>query len=96
MKFAVNDFTLRRITAKHLRIQSPYNTYICTTVCLQARSRTPDEETIMAILDSEPNDYLYMCAKEDFSGQHNFAVSYSDHVQNALRYRYALDRNSIH
>ena len=50
----------------------------------------------MAILDSEPNDYLYMCAKEDFSGQHNFAVSYSDHVQNALRYRYALDRNNIH
>lgn len=95
VKFAVNDFTLRRITAKHLRIQSPYNTYLHHGLP-PGPIRTPDEETIMAILDSEPNDYLYMCAKEDFSGQHNFAVSYSDHVQNALRYRYALDRNNIH
>lgn len=95
VKFAVNDFTLRRITAKHLKVESPYNTYLNFGLP-PGPIRTPDETTIRAILNSDPNDYLYMCAKDDFSGRHNFSTSYSEHMQNALRYRHALDRNDIH
>lgn len=94
VKYAVGDFTLRRITSKHLQVQSPYNTYIHQGLP-PGPIRTPDLNTVRIILNSEPNDYLYMCAKEDFSGTHNFATTFTEHTQNAIRYRHALDRNNI-
>ena len=48
-----------------------------------------------AVLDAPEHDYIYMCAREDFSGYHNFATDYATHQANARRYRQALDRRGI-
>lgn len=94
VRFALGDFTIKRVTGKHLQTESPYNTYRHRGLP-PGPIRTTSVETIDAILDSRPHDYLYMCAKEDFSGRHNFAVSYSEHQANARRYQQALDLRGI-
>ncbi|MCM1021033.1 MAG: endolytic transglycosylase MltG [Muribaculum sp.] len=95
VKFAVGDFALRRITGKHLEVKSPYNTYLNEGLP-PGPIRMPDARTIDAILDSAPNNYIYMCAREDMSGLHNFTASAQQHMQNAARYRAALNRRGIH
>lgn len=95
VKFAWNDFTLRRITNKHLTIDSPYNTY--KNVGLPPGPiRIPSPEGIDAVLNHDKNNYLYMCAKEDFSGTHNFATTLSEHNRNARKYWDALNRRKIY
>lgn len=94
VRYAVGDFTIKRVTGKHLQTDSPYNTYRHRGLP-PGPIRTTSVETIDAILDSEPHDYLYMCAKEDFSGRHNFAVTYAEHQANARRYQKALDQSGI-
>jgi len=94
VKFAIGDFSLRRIRGEHLKIQSPYNTYINPGLP-PGPIRIASARTIDAILDSRPHNYIYMCAKEDFSGTHNFATDYSTHLANARRYRQALNRRNI-
>ena len=94
VRFALNDFTIRRVTSAHLHADSPYNTYLHAGLP-PAPIRTSSVKTIDAVLDSKPSDYIYMCAKEDFSGFHNFASNYRDHVANALRYQHELDKRGI-
>lgn len=95
VKFALGDFSLRRIMHKHLNVQSPYNTYRNKglppgPICI------PSIAGIDAVLNHATNDYIYMCAKEDFSGTHNYAVSYAEHQRNAARYAKALNQRNIH
>lgn len=94
VRFAIGDFTIQRITKADLRTESPYNTYIHSGLP-PGPIRTTSRETVDAILNAEPNNYLYMCAKEDFSGTHNFATTYDRHLENAVRYQAALDRHGI-
>lgn len=94
VRFAVGDFTIRRVTGKYLGVESPYNTYRHAGLP-PGPIRTTSAATIDAILDSKPNDYIYMCAKEDFSGSHNFSVTFEEHQRNAARYQSALDRRGI-
>lgn len=94
VKYAIKDWGLRRILHKHLTYDSPYNTYLHkglppTPIVLPALS------SIEAVLHPENNSYLYMCAKEDFSGQHNFATTYTQHLQNARKYTQALNKRKI-
>lgn len=95
VRYAANDFEMKRVTQAALRTQSPYNTYLHQGLP-PGPIRTTSLATVQAILDSEPNDYLYMCAKEDLSGTHNFASDYAEHTRNALRYQHALDERGIH
>lgn len=94
VKFAVGDFSLRRILHKHLSCSSPYNTYRHAGLP-PGPIRFPQAATIRQVLDAPDNDYIYMCAKEDFSGYHNFTSNYSVHLENAARFRRALDARGI-
>jgi len=94
VKFAVGDFELRRILNVHLAIDSPYNTYKNSGLP-PGPIRIPSIAGIDAVLNYTQHNYLYMAAKDDFSGRHNFAVTLSEHNQNAAKYREALNRNNI-
>lgn len=94
VRYAGGDFSVKRIKNPN-SIDSPYNTYIHMGLP-PGPIRTTSVETIDAILDSKPHDYIYMCAKEDFSGYHNFASTYAEHQANARRYKRELDRRGIY
>jgi UPF0755 protein len=92
--FAVGDFTLKRVLHKHLEYDSPYNTYMYAglppgPICL-ATTITMD-----AVLNYEKHKYIFFCAKEDFSGYHNFAETNAEHERNARKYREALNKRKI-
>ena len=95
VKFATGDFSIRRLNATHIAIKSPYNTYHVTGLP-PGPIRIPDAATIDAVLDAPRHNYIYMCAREDFSGYHNFAVDYETHKANARRYQAELNRRNIH
>ena len=90
VKFALRDFTLKRIYDKYTRFVSPYNTYLNSglppgPIC------TPSVRTLDAVLKAPQTDYLYFVAKPDFSGYSNFAADYATHMINAKAYQTALD-----
>ena len=89
VKFALRDFSLKRILSGHLQKESPYNTYLHTglppgPIC------TPQTETIDAVLDSPETDYLYFVANSKFDGSHIFTTNYDDHMKHAREYQKAL------
>lgn len=93
--FAAQDFTIRRVLDKHKEIDSPYNTYKYTGLP-PGPIRAPSIQAINAVLNHEDHNYLYMCAKEDFSGYHNFATNLQAHLANARRYQRALSQAGIY
>jgi len=92
--YALGDFTVNRVLAAFKQIISPYNTYMFAglppgPICL------PDIASLDAVLNYTQHQYMYFCAKEDLSGRHSFAVTYSQHLANARRFQKALDRRGI-
>ena len=92
--FAKHDFTIRRVLNRDLAFDSPYNTYLHTGLP-PGPVMMPSINAINAVLDYKKTGYLYMCAKEDFSGYHNFATNVADHQANARKFREALDKRNI-
>ncbi|UII22875.1 endolytic transglycosylase MltG [Fulvivirga ligni] len=87
--FASGDFALKRVLNEHKEIDSPYNTYMYPGLP-PGPINMPTIRSIDAVLNYEHNDYIYMCAKEDFSGYHNFASNYAQHMVNARKYQRQL------
>ncbi|MBC6366923.1 endolytic transglycosylase MltG [Algoriphagus sp. AK58] len=92
--YATGDFTLKRILNIHKEIDSPYNTYKNTGLP-PGPINLPDINSLNAVLNAEKHNYMYFCAKEDFSGYHAFAVTYNEHLTNARRYQAALNSAKI-
>ena len=92
--FALNDFTIKRVLSRYLSYNSPYNTYLHTGLP-PGPVMMPSVNALNSVLDYKKNDYIYMCAKEDFSGYHNFATNVTDHLANAHKYQKALDERNI-
>jgi UPF0755 protein len=87
--FAVGDFSIKRVLNEHKEVDSPYNTYKRTGLP-PGPINMPEISTLNAVLNYQKHNYIYMCAKEDFSGYHNFATNLSDHNKNARSYQKAL------
>ena len=94
VKFATKDFAARRIYHNMLTTDSPYNTYKYEGLP-PGPIRNPTVAGIDAVLNLVHHNYLYMCAKEDFSGTHRFASTYPEHMANAQKYSEALNARGI-
>ena len=94
VKFALGDFARKRILLADLEVESPYNTYKNTGLP-PGPIRIASIAGIESVLNYAKHNYIYMCAKEDFSGTHNFAVTLSEHNANARRYQAALNKLNI-
>jgi len=92
--FSNNDFTIRRVLNRHLTIDNPYNTYRYKGLP-PGPINMPPIVAIDAVLNPEHHEYIYMCAKEDFSGYHNFAKTVAEHQVNARKFQQALDERNI-
>ena len=93
--YAIGNFNIKRVLRAHYQINSPFNTYRIDglppgPICF------PDIVSIDAVLNAESHDYLYMCAKPDFSGYHVFARTLSEHNRNAELYRRELNKRRIY
>ncbi|MDB4920377.1 endolytic transglycosylase MltG [Mucilaginibacter sp.] len=92
--FAENDFTIKRVLTRYLSINSPYNTYLHTGLP-PGPIMMPSVNAVNAVLDYQKSDYIYMCAKADFSGYHAFATNVADHMVNARKFQQALNERNI-
>lgn len=93
--FALNDFSITRVLDVHKEIDSPYNTYKHTGLP-PGPINFPSPVYIDAVLNAAAHNYLYFCAKSDFSGYHNFSKSYRQHLVYAREYQRALNRRKIY
>lgn len=94
IKFAWQDFSLRRILLKHLEIESPYNTY--KNIGLPPGPiRIPRAATMDAVLNMQPSNYLFMCASAEFNGTHHFSSTYAEHSRYAKIYQAELNKRGI-
>lgn len=95
VKYALNMKGITRILNKHLKVDSPYNTYVYKGLP-PGPITMPPIVALDAVLNYERHNYIFFCARETFDGQHNFAATLSQHMANARRYHKALDaRRSV-
>ena len=93
--FAAQDFTIKRVLNIHKEIDSPFNTYKYKGLP-PGPINMPEMKAIDAVLNYEKHNYIYMCAKEDFSENHNFATNLVDHNRNATKYQRALNKARVY
>lgn len=95
VKYALGDFSIQRILTADTRIDSPYNTYRYRGLP-PGPINLPSISSLNAVLNYEEHSYIYMCAKEDFSGYHRFAKTLMEHNRNARLFQQALNNRKIY
>lgn len=94
VKFANNKPNLRRVLYKHLKVDSPYNTYKYHGLP-PGPLRIPEKKAIDAVLHYQRHKYLFMCAKPEYSGYHNFSTNEKQHRRYAKLYHRWLKKEGI-
>ncbi|MCT4699417.1 endolytic transglycosylase MltG [Tenacibaculum haliotis] len=88
------DFVVKRVLNKDLKIKSPYNTYQNTGLP-PSLIAMPDVSSIDAVLNFKKHNYFYMCASVDKIGFHDFANSLAQHNRNAAKYQRWITQRGI-
>jgi UPF0755 protein len=88
--YAIGDYSIRRVLTKHTLYDSPYNTYVYTGLP-PGPINCPSISALEGVLNYEKHNYYFFCARDDFSGYHDFSVTWEEHKQKAREYRKALD-----
>ena len=94
VKFAIGDFTIKRILFADLEIDSPYNTYKYPGLP-PGPIHMPPVSYIDAVLNYEQHDFIFMCASGDGSGYHLFAKTLTEHNRNRDIYIQTLNKQGI-
>jgi len=92
--YALKNFSLKRVLSEDKNVESPYNTYKFVGLP-PGPINIPEKSSIDAVLNYKHHDYIYMCAKDDLKGYHNFAKTIDQHNINAIKYQRALNRRNI-
>jgi len=92
--FAVGDFNIKRVLSGHKAVDSPYTTYKYNGLP-PGPIAIPSRQAVDAVLNKENHDFLFFCAREDFSGYHNFTKDFTEHLRNARIYQAALNKAGI-
>ena len=82
-------YTLNRILKVHLKVDSPYNTYMHFGLPPGPIS-CPPKSCLEAVLNPASHNYLFFCADPSFNGSHRFAATYAEHMINAKAFQKAL------
>lgn len=85
---------IRRVLNKHLRIDSPYNTYKNYGLPPGLISM-PSIQAIDAVLNFEKHNYYFFAANPSKPGFHSFARTLSEHKKNARKYQKDLSKRGI-
>ena len=88
------DFVVKRVLYKDLKIDSPYNTYIHRGIP-PSLIAMPDISSIDAVLFSAKHNYIFMCVNVDKLGYHAFAATAREHSKNAAKYHRWLNQQGI-
>ncbi|MFY0608075.1 MAG: endolytic transglycosylase MltG [Cyclobacteriaceae bacterium] len=95
LKFAMNNFEIKRLLNKDMEFESPYNTYKYFGLP-PGPINMPSIAAVEAVLNAEDHRFLYFCAKPDFSGYHVFANTLIEHNKNAHALHRVLNQNKIY
>jgi UPF0755 protein len=94
LKFILGNFSLSRVLDKHMKIDHPYNTYLYAGLP-PGPIRIASIQVIDSVLNYRKHDYLFFCAKSDFSGYHHFSRTLHQHNAYAREYHKELDKRKI-
>ena len=85
---------IRRVLNRHLRYESPYNTYLNAGLP-PGPIKIPELATVDAVLNYEKHNYIFMAADPERPGFHNFASNLRQHNINARKYRNWANRAGL-
>ena len=92
--YAVGDFSIKRVLKSHLKVESPYNTYLNKGLP-PGPIHCPLPRTLDFVLDAPKTNYLYMCASPALDGTHIFSSSYGVHQSAANNYHSMMNKKGI-